>query len=281
MQSNFINSTRTDGGDIIGRDKCPWNPLSVDPVASQFSCYAAFQDTTVVRPLAPRVPVNTELTDAHDQLRQQICGDSYSCTGATSVFAQNAYRFGLFPELACDGAVRAVCHDLYEFCHEFPIMDDQLTTFIAMFLGPAIQSEQHFEDLLWSQLQAMHAIDSDFFAWDKSVGSNPQNNNFSFSIGGRAMFVIGMHPKASRLARTFRYPTMVFNLHAQFERLRARGKFETMQQIIRAREMALQGSINPMLKNFGERSEASQYSGRAVSDNWSCPFHAQQQRDET
>ena len=70
MQSNFINSTRTDGGDIIGRDKCPWNPLSVDPVASQFSCYAAFQDTTVVRPLAPRVPVNTELTDAHDQLRQ-------------------------------------------------------------------------------------------------------------------------------------------------------------------------------------------------------------------
>ncbi len=144
------------------------------------------------------------------------------------MFAQKGYRFGLFPELACDSAVRAVCHDLYEFCHEFPIIDDQLTTFIAMFRGPAIESEQHFEDLLWSQLQAMHAIDSDFFAWDKSVDSDPQNNNFSFSIGGRAMFVIGMHPKASRLARTFRYPTMVFNLHEQFERLRARGKFETM-----------------------------------------------------
>jgi FPC/CPF motif-containing protein YcgG len=44
--------------------------------------------------------------------------------------------------------------------------------------------------------------------------------------------------------------------------------------------MAFQGSINPMLKNFGEGSEASQYSGRAVSDTWACPFHAQQ-RDET
>jgi FPC/CPF motif-containing protein YcgG len=274
MQPNFINSIDTTGGDIVTRDKCLWNPLAVDPVASQFSSYAAFKDTTVVRPLVPSVSVDAELTHAHDQLRHQICGDYYPCTGAISVFAQNAYRFGLFPDLACDRSVRAVCHDLYEFCHEFPVMDDQLTTFIAMFRGPAIESEQHFEALLWRQLQAMHALDSDFFAWDKSVDSDPQNNNFSFSIGGRAMFVIGMHPKASRLARTFKYPTMVFNLHAQFERLRARGKFETMQQIIRAREMAFQGSINPMLKNYGERSEASQYSGQAVSDSWACPFHA-------
>ena len=280
MHPNLINSTRTDGGDIARHDTCLWNPLSVDPAARQFSSYAAFKDTAVVRPLVPDVPVDAELIDAHDQLCQQIAGDYYPCTGAISVFAQKGYRFGLFPELACDNAVRAVCHDLYEFCHEFPIIDDQLITFIAMFRGPAIESEQHFEDMLWIQLQAMHAIDSDFFAWDKSVDSDPMNNNFSFSIGGRAMFVIGMHPKASRLARTFRYPTMVFNLHEQFECLRARGKFETMKQIIRAREMKFQGSINPMLKNFGESSEASQYSGRAVSGNWPCPFHAHK-KDET
>ena len=73
MQPNFINSIRTDGGDIVSRDKCPWNPLSVDPVASQFSSYAAFQDTTVVRLLAPDVPADT---DAHDQLRQQISGEA-------------------------------------------------------------------------------------------------------------------------------------------------------------------------------------------------------------
>ena len=73
---------------------------------------------------------------------------------------------------------------------------------------------------------------------------------------------------------------MVFNFHEQFERLRARGKFETMKQTIRAREMTFQGSINPMLTNFGERSEASQYSGQAVSDKWPCPFHAGK-KDET
>ena len=280
MQPNLINTGHTNSGDIARRDRCLWNPLSVDPVARQFSSYAAFQDTAVVRLLVSDVPVDPELTEAHDQLRQQIFGEYYPCVGAHSAFARKGYRFGLFPELASESAVRAVCHDLYEFCHEFPIIDDHLITFIAMFRGPAIESEQHFEDLLWRQLRAMHAVDSDFFAWDKSVDSDPESNNFSFSVGGRSMYVIGMHPKASRLARTVRYPTMVFNLHEQFERLRARGNFETMKKIIRARDMVFQGSINPMLKGFGESSEARQYSGRAVPDNWLCPFHAHK-KDET
>jgi FPC/CPF motif-containing protein YcgG len=29
-----------------------------------------------------------------------------------------------------------------------------------------------------------------------------------------------------------------------------------------------------MLAEFGERSEASQYSGRRVEPGWQCPFHA-------
>ena len=106
MHPNLINSTRTDGGDTARRDKCLWNPLSIDPVASQFSSYAALQGTAVVRPLVSDVPVDAELIDAHDQLSQQIAGDYYPCTGAISVFAQKGYRFWLFPELACDNAVK-------------------------------------------------------------------------------------------------------------------------------------------------------------------------------
>jgi FPC/CPF motif-containing protein YcgG len=251
----------------------PWNPLSVDPVASRFSSYAAFNGKSVTRPFAPHVSVDTALIDAHEQLRQQIVGQFFPCTGAVSAFSQKHYRFGLYPELAHDSAVGAVCHDLYDFCHEFPVVDDHFITFVAMFRGPVIRSEQHFEDLLWNQLRAMHSCDSKFFVWDKNVDPDPQSHHFSFSIGGRAMYVIGMHPKASRLARTRPYPTMVFNLHEQFDRLRARGKFETMKQTIRARDMSFQGSVNPMLASFGENSEARQYSGRAVPENWTCPFH--------
>ncbi len=250
-----------------------WNPLSSDPVARQFSSYAAFNGKSVTRPFSSEVLVDRELLDAHDQLRQQILGQSYPCTGAISAFSQKTYRFGLYPNLASDEAVRAVCHDLYCFSHEFPALGDNFITFVTMFRGPVIESEQHFEDLLWNQLQSMHALDSNSFNWDQSVDSDPLSPRFSFSIGGRAMYVIGMHPKASRLARTRQYPTMVFNLHEQFDRLRARGKFDTMKQTIRAREMTLQGSINPMLSSFGDNPETRQYSGRAVPANWVCPFH--------
>ena len=50
--------------------------------------------------------------------------------------------------------------------------------------------------------------------------------------------------------------------------------------MIRARDMAFQGSLNPVLKNFGESSEARQYSGRAVPDDWKCPFHAKQKKQQ-
>ncbi len=262
-------------GNSARRQERPWNPLSIDPVASRYSSYAAFNGASVTKPLAPEIAVDEKLIKAHQQLREKILDQSYPCTGAVSAFNQYNYRFGLYPELASDGAARAVCHDLYEFCHEFPIVDDHFITFIAMFRGPGIQSEQHFETLLWDQLQAMHARDAAFFSWDTRVDSDPRSRRFSFSIGGRAMFIIGMHPKASRLARTSPYPTLVFNLHEQFDRLRERGKFETMQQTIRSREIALQGSTNPMLTTFGEGSEARQYSGRAVQPRWSCPFHVQ------
>jgi FPC/CPF motif-containing protein YcgG len=47
-----------------------------------------------------------------------------------------------------------------------------------------------------------------------------------------------------------------------------------MRQIIRRRDQALAGSVNPMLLDFGARSEAIQYSGRKIEGTWTCPFHA-------
>ncbi|MGL6044751.1 MAG: YqcI/YcgG family protein, partial [Sandaracinobacteroides sp.] len=79
-------------------------------------------------------------------------------------------------------------------------------------------------------------------------------------------------PAASRPARRFRYPALVFNLHAQFETLRADGRYEPLRETILARDVELAGSINPMLARHGRISEARQYSGRAVDADWECPF---------
>lgn len=87
------------------------------------------------------------------------------------------------------------------------------------------------------------------------------------------MFVVGLHPASSRLSRRFQWPTLVFNPRSQFERLRETGRFERLRGAVREREIALQGTLNPNLADFGEQSEARQYSGRATEQEWQCPFH--------
>ena len=112
-------------------------------------------------------------------------------------------------------------------------------------------------------------------AWDPGVSDDPADPRFSFSFAGTALFVIGLHPGASRLARRFPWPALVFNPHRQFERLRRQGRFDRLRDRIRARDAAVQGTINPNLADFGEQSEARQYSGRdTTTAAWTCPFHA-------
>jgi FPC/CPF motif-containing protein YcgG len=162
----------------------------------------------------------------------------------------------------------------------FPVGDggrmnnSDYTTFVAIFEHPRETDEIQFEDLLWQQLRALHQRDALHFDWDPNVRSDPADPHFSFSFGGQALYVIGMHSNSSREARRFPWPALVFNPHEQFERLRADGKWKRMQETIRGRDLELQGTINPMLSDFGQQSEARQYSGRAVEEDWRAPFKA-------
>ncbi|HEX5693923.1 MAG TPA: YqcI/YcgG family protein, partial [Arenimonas sp.] len=83
---------------------------------------------------------------------------------------------------------------------------------------------------------------------------------------------------ASRTARRTPYPALVFNSHRQFDQLREDGRYAKMQAATRERDVALQGSINPNLADFGTAPETRQYSGRAVETDWRCPFHVSKRR---
>ncbi len=53
---------------------------------------------------------------------------------------------------------------------------------------------------------------------------------------------------------------MIFNLHSQFERLRAEGRFETIRDTTIGRDVALNGSAKSrMLAIRGKGSAAAQY----------------------
>jgi len=171
-------------------------------------------------------------------------------------------------------ATNGLAYDLWEYARERGAFETEYATFVASFAAPAVVCEHQWEKLLWSQLQSLHDLDREHHAWDPAVSSDPADPQFSFSFAGTAFFVVGLHPASSRLSRRFAWPTLVFNAHAQFERLREQNRFERLRETVRARDQRLQGSLNPNLSNFGDASEARQYSGRAVEEGWRCPFSA-------
>lgn len=146
-------------------------------------------------------------------------------------------------------------------------------TLINIYRQPTDLSEEEFEQALWDRLQNLHNFDAvRGQSWDENVDSDANSSHFSMSIGGHSFFIVGLHPHASRLARRFSYPALVFNLHAQFEVLRERNKYERIKGMVRKRDIEFSGGPNPMLEDFGNDSEAPQYSGRKVDENWECPL---------
>jgi hypothetical protein len=238
------------------------------------SAYAAWHGGRLVHPLEPGRKPSPLAARVHGEFRAHVLGRGFSCVGARAALKNNTYRFGLYDEMGAPGTTPALAYDLCEYARERPGFETDYATYVACFASPVAADEPGWERLLWSQLQALHDLDRTHHAWDPSVSSDPEDPGFSFSFAGTAFFVVGLHPASSRHARRFAWPTLVFNAHEQFERLRERGRFERVRSAVRARDYKLQGSLNPNLSDFGDRSEARQYSGRAVEEGWRCPFRA-------
>jgi FPC/CPF motif-containing protein YcgG len=200
-----------------------------------------------------------------------IRNSTFPCLGAKAAVNAQSFCLRVYNRLASPVASKTLAHDLGRFVDSEMRQSHPYATFVAVFEGPLGMGEKEFEHLLWSQLHLLSQIDLVRNSWDPSVSFDPADPLFSFSFRGCALYVVGMHGNSSRLSRRFRWPTLVFNPHEQFERLRADGQWRRLRDTIRERDMALQGNINPMLSDFGDRSEAAQYSGRATAPGWSPP----------
>ncbi|MEH3100158.1 guanitoxin biosynthesis heme-dependent pre-guanitoxin N-hydroxylase GntA [Sphingomonas adhaesiva] len=226
----------------------------------------------------PATPLFPWVHDAQSELeallQSHVSDRAFPCVGAKAALAR-----GTLHVLACDRIDSAWddlrIHDgLLRFAAAYREEPGLFRSFAVVFEGPGDLDEAGFEAALWARLQSL----SDKDAWrgqryDPRVSPDPDDPHFSLSFGGEGFFVVGLHPHASRPARRFARPALVFNLHDQFTRLRADGRYETLREAIMARDETLAGSRNPMLARHGEVSEASQYSGRRVDDAWRCPFH--------
>lgn len=208
-----------------------------------------------------------------EMLFAHIRADGFPCVGAKAALAK-----GTLGVLACDRIDSAWddlrIHDgLLKWAEGYRRDPGLFRSFAVVFDGPGELSEERFEQALWARVQSLS--DKDVWrgqGYDAAVSADPANPHFSLSFGGSAFFLVGLHPNASRPARRFERPAIIFNLHDQFETLRAEGKYEGMREKILVRDEHLAGSRNPMLARHGDASEARQYSGRMVDDDWRAPF---------
>lgn len=198
-----------------------------------------------------------------------VLDPDYPCLGARAVFNRDRAHVVTTGRLGSAGSSLDVYRALRRFGEDVD-PGEGFTSLIAAFGGEPPLTEFTFEDRLWATLQHLH--DFDDAPWDPDVSDDPADVDFSFSVGGTAYFVVGLHPHASRDARRTPWPVLVFNLHSQFEELKASGRYDRMRDLIRGRDRELQGSVNPMVADHGESSEARQYSGRAVGPGWEAPL---------
>lgn len=215
---------------------------------------------------------NGSPSEIHRAFRDWVLAPEFPCVGARAAFNADTYTLRVYHKLASAEATSDLARDLFTFTRSDIRNESDYATFIAVFRSPIGIDEVAFEQRLWSQLTKLNHLDAEYFLWDSSVQSDPADPQFSFSFAGQALYVIGLHSRSARDARRFPWPVLVFNPHEQFEKLRSDGKWQRMKQTIRERDVQLQGSVNPMLSDFGQSSEARQYSGRAVDESWRAPF---------
>lgn len=208
-----------------------------------------------------------------EELRARIAEAEFPCVGAKSALARGTLKTIVCHSLASSWDDVRIHRELMDWAAEYRADPSGLRSLAVVFADPLYCDEDEFERLMWERIQSF--ADKDHWLgqpYDHRVSADPGDPHFSLSFGGEAFFVVGLHPRASRVARRFPRPTLVFNLHAQFEALREQGKYEKMRATILTRDEQVSGSINPMLARHGEASEARQYSGRRVDDGWKCPF---------
>ena len=214
------------------------------------------------------------------RFRSFITDRSFPCVGAKAALKRDGMRFIVARDFCSGWDDLRIMPALLDLAASYRNDPELFQSLVVLFEVGAPHDEQRFEKGLWRRLQSL----SDKDEWlgqraDPRVSHDVEDPHFAMSFGGEAFFVVGLHPQASRPARRFESAAMVFNLHDQFETLRAEGRYDKLRASILERDEAIAGSVNPMLASHGSVSAARQYSGRAVEAGWRCPYSGRGRQD--
>lgn len=195
-------------------------------------------------------------------LRDFVLNKDFPCVMAKAVAKMGYVKHIEIPSLSAPESLHTFLSEAHSFVRKFRSSPRRLSSFIVSTPLEAHATFGEFERAFWDFLKKVQRADHKNYPHDPRVGKNPQEKDFSFSLMSEAFFILALHPESPRLARRFSRPTIVFNPHQQFEAMRIKGIFTKVRDVIRSRDKKLQGEINPMSTDFGERSEVFQYMGK-------------------
>ena len=201
-----------------------------------------------------------------------LSNKAFPCVAAKDAMAKGNIKLFVADNIGCPKDDKAILDFMYSFTAFYRKSIKGFYSAAIIFKQPEILNEEMFDALLWQRLAALRSLDALQYQHDSRVAANPTDSNFSFSMMEEAYFIVGLNPMSSRPARRFKYATLVFNPHAQFEAMKKDARYEKMKTIVRKRDVSFSGSVNPMLTDFGEASEVYQYSGKNYDSQWKCPL---------
>jgi FPC/CPF motif-containing protein YcgG len=211
-----------------------------------------------------------------EEYRQFLRSRGFPCIGAKAALSRDHVKCMVAADMSTTQEDKRILSFIYQFIDSYRNSNESFHSAAVIFNTPKSPSESEFESMLWARLNSFAELDRIEYNHDKRVDSDPSSSMFSFSLKEEAFFIIGLHPSSSRKARRFAYPAIVFNPHEEFERLKRAGRYESMKKVVRRRDELYSGSVNPMLKDFGEAPEVFQYSGKHYESTWKCPLHHKQ-----
>jgi len=184
--------------------------------------------------------------------RKEFC-----CIGARKALVEKNVHYLVINDTSNQGV--EILEFISNFIHQLKVSDNFYSA-VIFFQNVKLDSEKSFERFLWGVLRDINKIDTNKKnKWAEGYSNNTNDSNFSFSIAGEPFFIIGLHPESHRISRRFICPTLVFNHHIMFEKLKKTPLFDKYKTAIRKNDIRIQGYINKHSSDFGDASEASQY----------------------
>ena len=205
-----------------------------------------------------------------EELKGFINSVSFPCVMAKAVAKTGNLQVFDLSSFEEKESVRSVLKEIYQFIDVFRQNQKTLSSFALIIKQPYLFPD--FEKLFWNFLGGLDHEDKKHYAHDPRVSSDPANDRYSFSLKSEAFFLLALHPESPRRARRFKYSAIIFNPHVQFENLRKNKIYKKVRDTIRLKDKVLQGFVNPMLNDFGEKSEVFQYLGKMYTPQDSVPL---------